>query len=436
MTAHGIDRSDTAGAAAAAAAAGAGGAGAGSTYLLSDGSVALAGAWDLGGFALTNVNIDSGTLSGITSAAITAATITAATITTATINGGTITGITDLAVADGGTGASDADTALKNLISAATALSGTIDGTDSLALYNTSNAVGAKITVTNFLTVVNTLTADASPDPTADYVMTYDASASAAKKVLVQDIAPGQQAGQCRLNYTSSTVLTLSRFNGKHLFINGAWYAIPSAGVTLGNGGLSASTRYYVYAYMSGGTMTLEASTTIYAQDSTTGVMVKSGDSTRTLVGQFQTTAGSIFYDANPVRLVSSYFNRRPKEVVYHNSAAGFTSTSLTAFDGTSVQGSALFWGDEAINITCSLAAYNTAGTTAYFAALIQQDGGALGSSTYACPYVGGSINSTASVSWSLTPTLGYHYFTAVSQVDAGTISFQAGSGFSFVVNA
>jgi hypothetical protein len=40
---------------------------------------------------------------------------TAATITTATINGGTITGITDLAIADGGTGASTAPNARTNL---------------------------------------------------------------------------------------------------------------------------------------------------------------------------------------------------------------------------------------------------------------------------------------------------------------------------------
>lgn len=46
--------------------------------LMADGTVALAGAWDMGSQATTNVNIDSGT----------------------------ITGITDLAVADGGTGVS------------------------------------------------------------------------------------------------------------------------------------------------------------------------------------------------------------------------------------------------------------------------------------------------------------------------------------------
>ena len=57
------------------------------SYLLLDGSRTLAGAWDMGSQALTNVNIDSGV----------------------------ITGITDLAVADGGTGQSTAQAAINAL---------------------------------------------------------------------------------------------------------------------------------------------------------------------------------------------------------------------------------------------------------------------------------------------------------------------------------
>jgi len=58
-----------------------------SDYLLADGTRALAGSWDMGSQSLTNVNIDSGT----------------------------ITGITDLAIADGGTGASTAAAAASAL---------------------------------------------------------------------------------------------------------------------------------------------------------------------------------------------------------------------------------------------------------------------------------------------------------------------------------
>lgn len=94
-------------------------------YLLASGSRALAGAWDMGSFALTNVNIDSGV----------------------------ITGITDLAVADGGTGVSslsDGFVLLGSGAGAITALDVTAKGsilvgdgtTDPVAL-----AVGANGTV-------------------------------------------------------------------------------------------------------------------------------------------------------------------------------------------------------------------------------------------------------------------------------------------------
>lgn len=49
---------------------------------------------------------------------------------------------------------------------------------------------GRKMTLENALKVINGLTADGSPDATADYVATYDASDAAAKKVLLQNVAP------------------------------------------------------------------------------------------------------------------------------------------------------------------------------------------------------------------------------------------------------
>lgn len=44
-----------------------------------------------------------------------------------------------------------------------------------------------KAQLQNVLKIINALTADTSPDRTADYGVTYDTSASAAKKVLVKD---------------------------------------------------------------------------------------------------------------------------------------------------------------------------------------------------------------------------------------------------------
>jgi hypothetical protein len=140
---------------------------------------------------------------------------------------------------------------------------------------------------------------------------------------------------QCYFQYTSSTICTLVRKNGAHIQIAGELHEIPSAGVTLGTGGLSNGTTYYVYVYDNAGTLTLEASTTGWAFSTTAGnegVPIKSGDNTRTLVGMayFQTT----FY----ADLTISYWNkvRRVNRFV-ETSILTTTSTGAWVAIGTPV---------------------------------------------------------------------------------------------------
>jgi hypothetical protein len=104
--------------------------------------------------------------------------------------------------------------------------------------------------------------------------------------------------GQCILTYVSATAIRLDPYNGNRIIIDGTVQTIANAGVTLANTGLSASTLYNVYVYMSGSTMTLEASTTGTARDTTTGVQIKSADSTRTFVGSVRTDGSSNFLDS------------------------------------------------------------------------------------------------------------------------------------------
>lgn len=62
---------------------------------------------------------------------------------------------------------------------------------DELMLYDLSATTADKITLANLFKIINSFTADTSPDMAADYVVTYDASASAAKKVLLSAVSGG-----------------------------------------------------------------------------------------------------------------------------------------------------------------------------------------------------------------------------------------------------
>lgn len=65
------------------------------------------------------------------------------------------------------------------------------DVADMLGGYDTSAAAERKFSITNVYKTINGLTTDSSPDQAADYVPTYDASASGGKKVLLNKIGVG-----------------------------------------------------------------------------------------------------------------------------------------------------------------------------------------------------------------------------------------------------
>lgn len=119
------------------------------------------------------------------------------------------------------------------------------------------------------------------------------------------------QLGQCRLVRDSATQLKLNPHNGNLVFINGVGEQVPSAGVTVTNGGLSANTNYYVYVYMATGVMTLEFSATVPVADTTYGHRIKTGDATRSYVGNVRTDGSSQFPAATVgvATNVRSWFN-------------------------------------------------------------------------------------------------------------------------------
>lgn len=163
----------------------------------------------------------------------------------------------------------------------------------------------------------------------------------------ISDALVATSHGQCRLVFVSSTSLKLQPLNGRNLFVNGALRQVPAAGVTVSNSGLSSSTLYYVYAYMSGATMTLELSATGHSQDATTGVEVKTGDATRTLVGMCVTNGSSQFHDGGAVVGVLSYFQRRRKVASAYFTAARTTSSTTAVELNSEIRVTFLSWADE-----------------------------------------------------------------------------------------
>src|SRR5687767_9197194 len=55
--------------------------------------------------------------------------------------------------------------------------------------------------------------------------------------------------GPCRFKFVSATQCRLDREGSSQVFVDGKLLTIPAAGVTIGNGGLAASTNYYAYLY-------------------------------------------------------------------------------------------------------------------------------------------------------------------------------------------
>ncbi len=156
--------------------------------------------------------------------------------------------------------------------------------------------------------------------------------------------------GQCRL-VLDAGVLKLNRYNGRFITINGKPEEIPASPPSLAATGLTSGTLYYIYAYMNAGVMTLEASATSHALDVATGIEIKSGDATRTLVGMARPVAGPAFGDSITKRFVRSWFNRVP--VSLRNSFAGQRTTVSTSWVevNSEIRAEFLSWADETADL-------------------------------------------------------------------------------------
>lgn len=179
------------------------------------------------------------------------------------------------------------------------------------------------------------------------------------------------ESGHHKFIYVSSTQCRLIPYNGNGIKINGDIQTIPDAGVNIANTALAISTATYVYAYMSGGSIALEFSTTVHVPsvvEGNKGVEIKSGDNTRTLVGFVYGANGTNTFVDNAVdRRVRSWLN--DSGVTALATTGTLVSTPLTTpveTDG-GVRTTALLWAKEQVVITGTAQAFNnTANQIAY----------------------------------------------------------------------
>lgn len=235
----------------------------------------------------------------------------------------------------------------------------------------------------------------------------------------------GPPVGQCRFQYTNTTTCTLVPFQGNQLTIAGINYTIPSAGVTLAATGLTVSSLYYVYAYMSGTTMTLEASLTGHSVDTTTGIEIKTGDSSRTLVGMVRPIAGPNFSDTIAVAFVASWFNRRQKGL-YNTLASNYGVSATTAQSIAIVQ--FLSWVGDAIMATTTGAIQgSTAGAVTFYGISLNSAAGIAHSANYWQAYAASSYGAFSTALPINIGAEGYNYLYSMGWVNSGSTTFLAG---------
>ena len=286
-------------------------------------------------------------------------------------------------------------------------------------IYQIDNNQASLLAVNDAENVFNSVwTADRSGTTPTYFTVTPTIVASggvSTSTINSQDISSGLvtevkslPGGECRLTLVS-TNLKLSRYNGKRLIIDDVVQIIPSAGVTLAATGTTASTLYYIYAYMSSGTMTLEYSTTSSAIDSRNGIMTKSGDTTRTMVGMAYPVAGPAWADSATQRFVLSYFNRRRLDLMLQPVPSGASISSSSYVDiNSSVKLEYISWGEGNTLFYHVEQNFNGTGTNS-FRSVLYVDGNAYWDTEVFSSCATGNYSSAHAMTSNFLTGVGYH---------------------------
>jgi hypothetical protein len=137
----------------------------------------------------------------------------------------------------------------------------------------------------------------------------------------------------------AATTIRYALYAGNHiaLYTGSKWAVYTFAELSLALGSDTADNNYDLFAYNSGGTVTLERlawtndSTRATALTTQDGVLVKTGDTTRRYLGTYRTTgvAGQT-EDSLAKRFVWNYYHRVPRVLQRNETTATWTYTTAT----------------------------------------------------------------------------------------------------------
>jgi len=151
-------------------------------------------------------------------------------------------------------------------------------------------------------------------------------------------------------------------FNGNTILIGGKEEVIPNGALSVSGGviatyascsidrvlaqTLATDTKYYIYAYMLNGVMTLDFSTTTWFNDLFYGVRIKTGDPAMSLVGYMYSDANSQSRGNATMQTIISNFNRI-RYTLFTNLSGTTTSVSSLTEINSAQRIKIIQWGDD-----------------------------------------------------------------------------------------
>lgn len=249
---------------------------------------------------------------------------------------------------------------------------------------------------------------------------TYNITTAAAHNLAVGDsgwmalyTAPAGTP-QLAFNFTVASVLSATVFT----FVFGA--ATITSGAATGGGGA----LLYHYAYMNAGVMAIESVSTGHSTDATTGVEIKTGDATRTLIGM---SIGGAFTDQPQMQYVRSWFNRMPIKGYQALQAARSTTSTTVVETNAADRCQFLLWANEYIHLSSACNCYSSlVGALISLTAGFDGAGGVgVGTSIYSP--VANYYSTIATYPIPIASTEGFHMVSPFIAAGAGTSSFASG---------